>query len=162
MRYTVNMTSPLLMPPPTNLRLTREDAANMVEGDVYNICERVAEISDRLFIAPQFGQPKPWVVMETGNDGVDYFVLSAEELDARIIDRINYIRGVPFEKRMATLEAENEAWEKQQHDEELDRLYEQIGAPMKSQFYHDGFIEHRAESYPKAGVTGRKGSKDKS
>jgi hypothetical protein len=59
----------------------------VVEDDVQNIVRGIKEISDRLhvFYNPQHGG---FDVVESCLDGTDRFVMSASELDNRVLDRL--------------------------------------------------------------------------
>jgi hypothetical protein len=62
-------------------------------------------------------------------------------------EKCQFILNVPFNERFAAaekLEAENDA---KVHAEEMDRLYEQVGAPMLHQLRKDGFVDSTV-SYP--------------
>lgn len=98
----------ILTPPPRNLRLSGvdPDQLRMVEGDVYSIAARLAEISSNLFLVLHKDVAKPWVVMEHCADGEVRFVARYEQLDQRILKHVEYMKNVPFEKRLAVAEAE--------------------------------------------------------
>lgn len=96
----------LLTPAPSNLRAA---PGAVVESDVFNICERIKEISPRLTVRVIEGADAPFVVSETGSDGVERFVARYEELDARILENLRYMAAVPFEDRVRKLEREIEA-----------------------------------------------------
>lgn len=143
----------ILQTTPGNLRLAWEDRHLPLEGDVYRICERIREeVSPALFIVLHKDHPKPFAVFEHCDDGVDRIVKRYTVLDARIITDLQRMIAIPFEQRVKELERENEQFEMKWKEDELDRLYEIVGAPMRSQFAHDGFIEHTGVSYPKVGV----------
>lgn len=140
---------------PSNLILPEGARVELVEADLYNICNRIREElehGERLFVILQEDHPKPWVVMEHADDGTDMMVLRAEELDGRIIADLRYMLSVPLSKRLDAIEAMEARHEEQRKSDELDELYENLGRPMWSQLEHDGFIETRPRSYPKRGV----------
>jgi hypothetical protein len=92
----------LLTPVPDNMRLPRGAVlgnTHVVEGDVFNICERIKDIHPDLFVVLQEGHDRPWVVMERCTDGVERMVSRYEELDARILEDLRYMLAVPFEER---------------------------------------------------------------
>jgi len=74
------------------------------------------------------------------------------ELDARVIEKLRYQLAVPLKDRMAKLEREGEAWERQQREEESERLYERIGPEFHRQLERCGFITTRPKSFPKKGI----------
>lgn len=84
---------------PQNLQYNGS-AMTLVDSDVYNICERIRELSPRLIVRLRDGASKPWVVMELCDDGVERLVASYEALDQRILDDLRYMLAVPFEKRL--------------------------------------------------------------
>jgi len=133
----------------------------LVDADVYNICERLKEIDPRLkihFIDPpiRYG-PKVYnfSITEACDDGVERLVFRVEELDARVIQHVQYLLKVPFETRFAKAEAIEAKREEERQEAEHEKLYETMGGPMLRQLEHDGFIEHRGVSYPKRGVKPR-------
>lgn len=123
-----------------------------VEGDVYDICERLKELDPRLhIILIEDGEQHAYVIMEHCDDGVERMVFKTKELDPRILDKARELLYVPFEDRLKKIDRENEAYEQAFKEEELDRLYEDFGGPMYNQLEHDGFIT-RSKSYPKLGI----------
>lgn len=122
----------------------------MVEGDVYNICERIREIDPRLFIVQLESEDRcAYAIMEHCEDGVDRLVYKAFELDQRILAKMEYIRKVPFEQRFAAIEAEIEKEEAEQKERESEELFQKLGLPMQHQFAHDGFTDPWGASYAK-------------
>lgn len=137
---------------PNNLRLAADVNVEVLDSDVYNICERLKEISRELFLVVAADDAKAaFIVMEHCADGVDRKVSQYDELDPRILDHIAKMRAIPFEKRIELLEEENRKFEEQQKEDSLDDLYERMGRPMWTQLEHDGFIESRGVSFPKSG-----------
>lgn len=127
----------------------------MVEGDVFDICNRIKEVDPNLFVIQLENDAKgcAYAIMEKCADGMDRLVYKTRELDQRIIDKCLYMRAVPFEQRAAQIEAEVDRQEQEERDRASEELYERLGGPMLSQFAHDGFIDGRNVSYPK--VKGR-------
>lgn len=121
--------------------------APVVEGDVYNICERLKEYNPSLFIVFHPEDDHPYVIMERTERGSEEFVYKTKELDARIFDRLDYIQRVPLSKRLDIIEAEEKAWELAWKEQELDDLYERVGRPMWTELDKTGFID-RPTSYP--------------
>lgn len=79
-------------------------------SDVFNICERVAELDPNLRVLYNESNPeKPWVVTEIARDGEERFVAQYEALDARIIDDLQYMLRVPFLDRLKAQDAREEA-----------------------------------------------------
>lgn len=140
---------------PSNLHLRASVKTRYVDGDMFDICERLAEISTRLYIVELAeGSDANYIVMENCDDGVQRAVLpkGVRELDARVLEQIRYLMHVPFEHRLAAVEAENAKYEADHHENILDTMYDKMGGEFRRQLWHDGFIEHRDISYPKLGV----------
>lgn len=139
----------LAIAPPSNLSLSPEVRTALVESDLYDICERIKELSpDLKIIHLMDGENQSFVIMETGKDGKEYYVMKASVLDARIIERLRYLLHVPFADRIKELEAANQAYEEARHEQELDSLYDRVGRPMWTELEKTGFID-RPVSYPK-------------
>lgn len=163
------MTS-LLLPDglrPANLHL-RDDPddplkVRFVTSDMYDICNRIAGISDRLFLlelekgsaeAQRFG----YAVVERCTDGVDrvVFRVGKDGLDARVLERLRYLMSVPLAERMRIIEVERDSWEARHAEEAAEELYETLGGPMYRQLHHDGFAHGRRESYRPLNRTARR------
>lgn len=133
---------------PPNMRAS-DYGAHMVEGDVYNICERISEIDPDLVIyahGRESSAAKKFAIAHVDKRGSEYLVMQTDELDARILDELQYLLKVPFEKRYAEAERrerENEEYQKQLH---LDKLTEEMGLPMYRELHRTGFIQ-RPKSY---------------
>lgn len=155
------MATPLLLPDsmaPANLHLRPSVKARYISEDMFDICERLAEIDPRLYIVELTEDDEAnYMIMEHCADGVVRAVIPkpVKELDARVLERVRYLLHVPFEKRLADVEAENEAYEKAHHENELEEMYEKMGHAFRRQLWHDGFIDSRGVSYPTIGVTSR-------
>lgn len=92
----------LLMPIPDNLV---QKGHRYVDSDLYNICERVKEISPRLRILHQPRRPDaPWIVFEQCTDGVERFVSRYSALDARILTDLRRMLAIPAKQRLAAAE----------------------------------------------------------
>jgi hypothetical protein len=128
----------------------------MVDSDVFNICERVKEISPNLHIVvadPPRPDGKNFIIMEETAPGDWMSVARYEALDNRVITHLEKMKRIPLHDRLAKLEKEEEDWEKKSAEDSLDELYERMGGPMWTQLEHDGFVDSRGVSYPKKGVT---------
>lgn len=133
---------------PTNFR---SDGTEVIDSDVFNICERLREISRSLVLRYDHAQEK-FIVSEVCEDGVERFVKKYDELTPQIESDMRYLLGVPFAERVKELERENEKFEQQFHEDEMDRLWYQLGEPMLHQLHKDGFTDHNPKSYAKRGV----------
>ncbi len=71
-----------------------------VTSDVFNICERIKEISPNLRLNYTEGRDEPWVVTELSKDGEERFVSRHAEADARILERLQYMLHVPIMERL--------------------------------------------------------------
>lgn len=152
------MSSGIILPgstAPSNLRLADNVRAIPIDSDLYDICERVKQISPKLRIV-QLDNNKTavWMVLELCEDNVERKVLKTDALDGRVLKRLEYIMGVPFEHRYKMLEEENRKYEAQYKEDALDKLYEDMGRPMWTQLERDGFIDGRNVSFPKRGPKG--------
>ena len=149
------MATPLVLPDrvaPSNLHLREGVRARFVESDLFDIADRLRELSDRLFLVELTEQDDcSFVVMEMCEDGTERVVFRVKELDARVIARVREIMFVPFEHRFAAAEAAEEKHNAERADLELEQLYETVGRPMLTQLEHDGFIQ-RTTSYGKRGL----------
>lgn len=149
------MSSSLILPSrtaPTNLHLRDSVQTRYVDGDLYDIAKRLAELSKDLFIVEMSEHDAhAYAIMEHCADGVERLVFKVKELDARVLDRVREIMHVPFEHRFAAAAADVDRHEAAQKENELDELYERVGRPMLTQLEHDGFIQ-RGTSYAKRGV----------
>lgn len=101
--------SDLLLNKPANITVRNGQRLSVVTSDVYNIAERVREIDSRLRLVLHEGHEKPWVVTETAEDGVEYFVSRYEELGSHILEHLQYMRAVPFKDRFEKLAKEADA-----------------------------------------------------
>lgn len=140
---------------PSNLHLPDTATAALVESDMYNICERVKEISSNIHIWLLTDDAQyAYAVTEHCEDGVERLIFKIKELDARVLTRLKYLFSVPLVKRIELIDKENHRFERQERENQSDDLYERLGRPMLTQLEHDGFIQ-RNRSYPKLGVAGR-------
>lgn len=147
---------------PSNLEIPEWMKTKYVSGDLFNICQRVRQISPYLTVIPLEGEgPYHFAIAEDCPDGVTRLVFRCQELDNRTIEHLQEIMFLDFTKRVAAFEKEQIEAEAKRKEEELTELYETVGAPMLPELERAGFIQ-RPVSYPKTGVTGGKGSKAKS
>ena len=137
---------------PSNLHFAADVAVKMVDSDVYNICDRIREISDRLYIVVA-SRPDEYcfVIMESCDDGVDRMVYKLKELDGRVIERLREMMAVPLGERLRRLEIEEHKFNEERREEDLEELYERLGRPMWTELERCGFIDGRGVSYPKRG-----------
>ena len=143
---------------PTNFR---DDWGRLeVTGDVYNICRRMRELSPNL----RLRERRDWddggfryIVSEISLDGAERWVMGLNELDGRLIERLQRMLHVPFEDRFAAAERAETKLKAQQDETKLDMLAENIGLPMLTDLERTGFVS-RPRSYAKAGHVGGRGS----
>lgn len=144
---------------PSNLHLRPSVKTRFVEGDLYDISRRIQELSPNLYILELTeGDKSSFAIMERAKNGVEMLVYKVKELDGRVLERLRYLMAHPLNERLKIIEADEYKLEAQQKEDELEELYENLGAPMLSQLFHDGFIDTRPVSYAKRGVTGGRGS----
>lgn len=153
------MSSLLIPVAPTNYR--SDWGSVQVSGDVYRICERVAEIDPNLIVRErpdwQTAGGFRYIISEMSKDNVERWVLGIDDLDGRLIERLERMLYIPFEERYAAAEREEEQHKKAEVERELDELAETIGLPMQTQLERCGFVQ-RPVSYPKSGHVGGRGS----
>lgn len=143
---------------PANLVVSPGCRPRVLTSDIYDICERVRELDPSLYIielASDDPRPYRYVVMERCTDGVDRMALRVREgeLDGRVIEKLRYQLAVPFHDRVARLERDLEAWERQYREDELDRLVDEIG-PRFQKMLHDCNFVHtpRPTSFPRRSI----------
>lgn len=137
---------------PTNLRLRESVQVRYVDSDMFDICKRIKEIDERLFIIDlEEGDSHSYAIMETATDGTEMLVTRVKELDERVLEKLRYYAAVPLDHRIRLFDAEaardRETW----LDDQMEELYERMGRPMWTQMEHDGFSQ-RGVSYAKRGV----------
>lgn len=140
---------------PANLVLPPGTLPVPVNSDMYRICDRIREIDESLYIVLLEGQKYPYAIMENCKDGTSRLVFKVYELDARVLDKLRRLMSMPLHYRIKKLEQENHRFEQQEHEQEMERLYEEIGRPMWTMLEKCGFIDGRGVSFPKAGVATR-------
>ena len=144
---------------PDNLKLDGSIKSAMITSDVFNICERLKELNPRLEVHAIWddrpGGDRGYAIMERTGPHETKLVFKCRELDARVIHEVQYLIGVPFEERMKRVEKLLADEDRRQKEEELDKLYEDMGRAMWFQLEHDGFIETRGVSHPKRGIKPR-------
>jgi hypothetical protein len=147
----MNVTVPFM---PSNMIVPQELRGVHVEGDVFNICTRIREISERLYIIPLVNDlhGHRYCVVERCEDGVDRTVVKVYELDDRLIRHLARMMSMPLSERLAELDRNERRLEAQERENQLDDLYERLGRPMWTELERCGFIDSRPVSYPKRGV----------
>ena len=134
---------------PSNLQFHDGVTVRTIDSDLFDISSRIEEISDRLFIVvADDGSSHQFIIMENCDDGVARRIFKCDELDNRLLEKLRYIMGVPFEERYAIAVKEMEKYEAEKEQEAADELYERMGGPMYNELERCGFIQ-RSTSYPK-------------
>lgn len=125
----------------------------MVDGDLYHICERIKEVDPSLFIVQLVDDRHncAYMIMEHCEDGVDRLVYKTKELDARVIEKCQYMKSVPFEHRFKVIEKEIDEAEADRKAKEAERFYELVGAPMREELQRCGFTETRGRVFMSGG-----------
>lgn len=139
---------------PSNMIVPPELRGVQVEGDVYNICERIREVSERLTVVPLVNDPNGhnYCIAERCEDGVERTIVKVYELDQRVVTHLLKLMAKPLSERLAELERTERRLEEQEKENQLDDLYERLGRPMWTELERCGFIEQRPVSYPKRGI----------
>jgi hypothetical protein len=145
---------------PANLHLRDSTKARFVEGDMFDICKRLADISSRLYIVELTDADNAaYVIMESCDDLVQrqvYKLQKGQELDARVLTKVQYLLNVPFEHRYAAIEAENAKYEADHHDNLIEGMVENMGGQFRRELEKCGFAQ-RNTSYPLTGPRQRAG-----
>lgn len=150
---------------PSNLHLAPSVQTRFVDSDMFDICKRLAHLDRRLFIvqleetdpkllreARKTGKlPVTYVIMERGLDGGAYMVLKTKELDARVLERIQYLMRVPLDKRFEEAERLEAKAKADMERDGIEAAYERMGQDFRHQLKKDGFIVG-GPSYPTKGV----------
>lgn len=138
---------------PSNLHLRKDVRSRLIESDMFDICTRIKEISEDLFIVELEDQSAhSYVIMEKTVSGKEELVMKVKELDARILTKLQYLRKVPLEQRVKEIEAEHAREIKADHEANMERLYDRMGGQFHRELERCGFITHRGKSYAKKGV----------
>lgn len=134
---------------PTNFRLPRGSRADYVTGDVYDICARLKAIDPRLSVIQlsHVDGRKVYAISDQGPDGVERLVFRVgpdceiDELDARVIEKIEWIRRVDVKDRVTILEKELAREKAAREDDEREDLYEKIGGKWYDAAYKSGMVD---------------------
>lgn len=156
---------------PSNLHLAESDQVRMVTSDMYQIADRIREISDKLYIVEVERKTKEstkfgFIIMENCDDGVQRLVFRATKdgfqaktgaggLDARVLERLRYLMSVGLHERVEICERDREKWEKEQHEDAMENLWETMGGPMYVEMEKTGFFQ-RPVSYSPMNRTARR------
>jgi hypothetical protein len=153
---------------PSNLDLPLDCHVKHIDSDVFDICNRLAEVSPRLWVLAVFDRPgTDFIIMEDCEDGVQRSAFRVgphwdiTALDNRVVEKCRVLQSLPLSVRVAAIDKEMQKRADQKKEDELDDLYERMGAPMWGELERCGFIQ-RPVSYAKRGAVGGKGSLAKS
>lgn len=129
-----------------------------VDSDVFHIAERCKELNPNLRIQtldPPItinGEQRNFAIVEmTGADGSYELVYRAPALDGRVIEYLEYLLQVPFEKRFAEAERLADKQNAAMREAELDTFTEEFAHEFRGQLARNGFITHTGTSYPLRG-----------
>lgn len=137
---------------PSNLHLRPAVKARYVTGDLYDIAQRMREVDATLYaVELSEADEHSYAIMEDCEDGMQRLVFKVRELDGRVLEKLRYLMARPLAERIALVDAENHRLDAQRQDDELEQLYEDLGAPMWRELEQCGFIQ-RPASFPKLGV----------
>lgn len=127
---------------PANVRPGGRFKVTEVTNDLYNIAERIKEISPRLFInitEDQGTGSKAYTIVEETPTG-SQVVFRCNVLDARVLEHVQYLIKVPFAQRFAEAERRAEKYEAEAQEDEMSDLVERIGLPMLRDLKQCGFL----------------------
>lgn len=132
---------------PTNFRLPRGSRADYVTSDVYDICNRLKAIDPRLSVIQlsHVDGRKAYAISDQGPDGVERLVFRVgpgceiDELDARVITKIEWIRRIDVKDRQAQLEKELAKEKADREEDGREGLYDKIGGKWYDALYAGGF-----------------------
>lgn len=108
----------------------------MIESDVFNVCERIKELSPNLYVVLHEKHELPFVVMEHCIDGEERMVKRYAALDSSIITDLQRMLAIPWDQRAKALmkevddfnDAQERAWE---DSEQHERLVYDMGKALK-------------------------------
>lgn len=153
----------IILPRPDNVR---GRFGSYVTNDLYHIAERLQEIEGghgRLYVEA-FDEPLDWHGRIYNFAITEYvpelmpperLVMRVEHLDGRVIERVERMRKIPFEKRFAEAEKLEARWAAEDKEHQLNELYEKMGGNMLIQLDRCGFVD-RPVSYSKVNATVRR------
>ncbi len=133
---------------PSNIRLPEGSRGTHISSDLFDISARLREIDTALFIIllEHVNGQAVWAVCETDRAGVESLVFRVgpgceiDELDQRVVDKINYIRRVPANERMRLLQRDLDREADAKRDDERERMYEQMGSTLYDNLFKCGFV----------------------
>lgn len=146
--------SALTYPRPANVR---GRFGRWVTADMFHISQRIQEVEggDRLFIQSldpparlPDGQVWHFAIVEVDENGTQWWVYGARELDARVVEHVQYLLKVPFRARFEAAEKLEAKRQQEDMDRQLDEALENWGWDFRKQLAHDGFITHTGKSHP--------------
>jgi hypothetical protein len=143
-------------PRPENLR---GRFGRWVTADVFNIAKRIREVDggDRLFIQhldPPVtyidGDTRHFAIIEYVPHGKppEQLVTTVSALDSRVIDHMEFLRRVPFEKRFAEAERLEAKRAEEDKERQLNEAIDGWGWEFRNQLKRNGFIHSTGTSYP--------------
>lgn len=149
----------LMTPRPDNVR---GRFGQWVTSDVFHIADRLKELDPHLMVSA-LDPPVVWAgktyhftISEMCRDGVERFVTRAQALDGRVVTSCERMLRVPFEHRFAEAEKEADKWEAEEHERQLDLLYERMGGNMRIQLERCGFTDPWGAKYQPMNKTARR------
>lgn len=143
---------------PTNLVLPEGSRATHVESDLHDICARLRELDGnlRLCLIEHVDGRAIWSVNEITREGAEELIFrigpgcELEELDARVITKVEWIRRIPAAERLAQIEKDIAIERESAAAEASERLYENMGSKFYSDLHRLGFVQGaRTESLNK-------------
>lgn len=134
---------------PTNIRLPAGSRGTHVDSDMFDISQRLAAIDPalRIDLLEHVDGRAVWAVNEEALDGSIQLIMrvgpgcAIDELDGRVVARINWIRRIPAGERARVLERELQAEAAYRAVQERERLYDSIGGTFYDGLHRFGFIQ---------------------
>lgn len=152
--------SSLILPRPDNVH---GRFGTYVDGDVYNISERMRELSQHLSLqvldppVTGFGKTYHFAICEySPKSGREELVMRVEALDARVITALERMRKIPFEHRFKEMEKLEAKWAEEERERQLNELYEKMGGNMRIQLERCGFTDSWGPKYAPTNKTARR------
>lgn len=126
----------------TNLRL-RPDQVNWdLDGNTVQWLKTLPEAvedGDKLFVVLHENAEKPFVIMQTEDDGSASILWRTDHLGEDTYTALRRMRFIPLSKRLDEIERQEAKDAETAREEEKADLYERIGGPMYHMLHRYGF-----------------------
>jgi hypothetical protein len=140
----------LLLPyVPANVRPGGNVKVEAVTNDLYNVSERLRELSPRLAInittvegEDGSALERAYTIVEETETGPQV-VFRCNVLDGRVVEHVRYLLKVPVAQRYQEAEKLADKLEEERKETEMDTLVEKLGLPMARELLACGFVDGR-------------------